>query len=59
VATIRLIVWVEFSTDCCLFPVSNSGLLFSHGRPSQHLLFSSSDENFDLRPWRPWRPSNL
>jgi len=30
----------EFSAGCFLFTVSNSRLLFSHGRPSQQLLSS-------------------
>jgi len=46
----------EFSTGCYLFTVSNSGLLYSHGRPpqSQQLpscCFSHVTSNFDLWPW--------
>jgi len=42
----------KFSPDCYLLAVYNSGLLFSHGQPSQQLLSSCSHVtlNFDLCP---------
>jgi len=35
---------MEFASDCYSFTVLNSGLLFSHGRPSQQLLSSCSSD---------------